>query len=148
MIFVYASLGIAMFTAIGMINKTGISILTQGLNYDSKNDEYLNSKFKTNDMNFLKLLKEADSEWGENNPLCTKIIQEIKANTKYISLEKYQLADKSESDNEIFIGSCTLQENNLQGNKHRVLIIKSDSEYTKYSLFSCLTKDSRCNFEL
>ena len=67
MIFVYASLGIAMFTAIGMINKTGISILTQSLNYDSKNDEYLNSKFKTNDMNFLKLLKEAGSDWGENN---------------------------------------------------------------------------------
>ena len=64
-----------------------------------------------------------------------KDYSEIKANTKYISLEKYQLADKSESDNAIFIGSCTLQENNLQGNKHRVLIIKSDSEYTKYHYF-------------
>ena len=41
-----------------------------------------------------------------------------------ISLEKYQLADKSESENAIFIGSCTLQENNLQGKKLKKLNLK------------------------
>ena len=141
MIFVYASLGIAMFTALGMINKTGIAILTQGLKYDTKKDHYLTSNYKTNDLTFLKILNGADSSWGENNALCTKIIQEIKADSKYISLEKYQLADKSESPS--FIGSCTLQEND-----HRVLITKSDSVYTKYSLFSCIINKPKCNFEL
>ena len=124
MVFVYVSLGIAMFTALGMINETAISIFKQDFRYGKISNEYLLSKYKENDKNFLEILDYVNSSWGQNvNNLCDNILYEINADTqKSLALKKYKKAIDNNSIN---------------------------SDYSNYSMLSCILKQKKlyCDFE-
>ena len=99
MIFIYASLGIAMFTALGMIHQTSISILTQGIKYDVSNNNYMKSTYKVIDKGFIEVLKTADVSWGEGKILCEKIVNEVKNDS---SLKNYRTSLESKSSDNLF----------------------------------------------
>jgi len=143
MIFIYASLGIAMFTALGMIHQTSISLLTQGAKYDVSNNDYIKSPYKGIDKDFIEVLKTANNSWGEGNILCEKIINEVKNDSRFKNLKEYTNGIESKSSDSQFAGSCVLQDNT-----HRVIFTKSDSDFSHYSIFSCLLNNKiYCDFE-
>ncbi len=143
MIFIYATLGIAMFTALGMIHETSIAILTQDIRYDKLNNDYIKSEYKGIDKDFVKLLKNADSSWGEGDILCENVINEVKQNNRFQNLKNYIKGTNTISSSNLFTGSCV-----LQNNIHRIIISKIDSDYSNYSIFSCLLKTKiYCDFE-
>tara|TARA_B100000886_G_C20426200_1_gene494149 strand:+ start:4978 stop:5412 length:435 start_codon:yes stop_codon:yes gene_type:complete len=143
MIFIYATLGIAMFTALGMIHETSIAILTQDIKYDKLNNDYIKSAYKGIDKDFVKLLKNADLSWGEGDILCEKVINEVKQDNSFQNLNNYIKGTNTISTSNLFTGSCV-----LQNTIHRIIISKIDSDYSKYSIFSCLLKKKiYCDFE-
>ncbi len=143
MIFIYATLGIAMFTALGMIHETSIAILTQDIKYDTSNNDYIKSAYKGIDKDFVELLKNADASWGEGEILCKKVINEVKQDNRFQNLKNYVEGTNTISSSNLFAGSCS-----LQNNIHRIIITKIDSDYSNYSIFSCLLKEKiYCDFE-
>ena len=143
MAFLYAGLGISMFTGIFAMFQMSNALLQQQILSKPPDNNYSQTIYQTNDKKFLKVLENANSEWGAGDMLCQSIKDEI-ANMAgdIMPLKEYINADSNNSDSIRFLGTCFLAKG-----KHRILITPNYSE-DRINLFSCLLDEKDfCDFE-
>ena len=151
MIYFYIGLGFSMIAGITSLFELATTITKQQIfneSYNLNNNELLVKK--QNDRRFLKLLLESTGSLGSGNNLCSNIKDGMTNidNPSFSILSKYNdLIDFNpgipvSSSHTNFLNGCDLNKG-----KHRVIIVPSNQNTIQYNLYSCLTLNSKCNFE-
>ena len=152
MIFLYAILGMFMFTNIISIFEMASAINNQQT-FDSPksyNNDLLLSK-REKDRRFLKLLSEVNNSLGSGNSLCQNLIDGITNNdnnnfsvlSNYNDLANYKQSIPINSQNPLFANGC-----DLNSASHRVLIVPSQDNPNSYLFYSCISDGLVCKFEV
>ncbi len=152
MIFLYAILGMFMFTNIISIFEMATAINNQKI-FDRSQilDPNLLSSKREKDRRFLKLLSEVNSSLGSGNSLCQNIIDGM-TNTNnnnfsilsnYTDLADYKQTIQLTSLHPFLVNGCDL--NNLN---HRVIISPDQDSPGTYLLYSCIVDGAVCKFEV
>ena len=142
MAFLYVGLGLAMISGISAMMQIGNNINNLTLLSSFKQSEYYQSSLPSYDRRIMSFLNNYS---GLDSEVCLKT-KEYLSETIYQPGEPFpSTGTQTPSDNDLFIGSCTLV--NIE-KQHRVLIKKSADG--SFNLFSCyLPKDETfCPFEV
>ena len=139
MSYLYAGLGMVMFTSIMIIIDVANSFLQQETSSIASRDSYFGSALQAKDITFLKLASLFDSDLD-----CLLLENEIKGNPLFSGLSSYSVGVSSPSLHSTFINSCVFSS---QG--HRVVIAPNSTLSANPRVYSCvLVNDVTCNFEL
>ena len=144
MSYLYASLGILMFSGITLISKH--TLLFSEKNYYSNyyNSEYISSNAQQVDKYILRIMEIKKTSLGFNNEICYNLKSAI-INSGLFDNQKvtYKVFPKTNSKHPNLINSCV-----LTNGSHRILISRKFNNFNKFSLNSCLlTKNQYCTFE-
>ena len=143
MAYLYAALGLSMFTGILAMFQMSNALLQQQILSKSPDDSYSQTVLQTNDKKFLQVLENSNSTWGTSDTLCERLKQEIATlGEEFNSITDYYKINANNSSSNRFQGTCYLGKD-----YHRVLITPNNKE-DSINLFSCvLNKNSVCDFE-
>ena len=143
MAYLYAALGLSMFTGILAMFQMSNALLKQQILSKSPDDSYSQTVLQTNDKRFLQVLENSNSTWGTGDTLCESVKQEIATlGEEFNSITDYYEINANNSSSNRFQGTCYLGKDN-----HRVLITPNNEE-DSINLFSCiLNKKIVCDFE-
>ena len=143
MAYLYAALGLSMFTGILAMFQMSNALLQQQILSKSPDDSYSQTVLQTNDKRFLQVLENSNSTWGTGDTLCESVKEEIATSgEEFNSINDYYEINSNNSSSNRFAGTCYLGKD-----KHRVLITPNNEE-DSINLFSCvLNKKIVCDFE-
>lgn len=133
MTFLYIGLGIVMISGISLMMQIGNNINNinkTSITSNFKKDEYLQSNFKDNDQEILKiLLNLPGSDFDNSEDICNEVIEKLTFDL-YEPGEPYLKKENLDDLNDFFDESCT-----LRNGAHRVLIKKNETD--NFNLYSC-----------
>ena len=142
MVYLYAGLGIAMFSGITAMLQIGNNLNNLAPLSALKINNY-SGKFPSYDRQIMKLLY---TQSVPDSNICTYIKNSIE-DPEYEDGDIFPETNKQTySKNSLFLASCVLVSTKAQ---HRVLIIPKTGENYKYGFFSCsISKKPYCDFEI
>ena len=134
MTYLYAALGIAMISGIGIMFKINNTINDRVLL-----SQYVGDKYKEKIAEYdRKIIEKFYLPSVPDNKICSFIINSI-------DLPIYTEGERTISGNSRLLSSCSLVS---QSAKHRVIIDTSNQKSKKYKLFSCILGEGLyCDFE-
>ena len=134
MTYLYAALGIAMISGIGIMFKINNTINSRVLLSQYIGDKY-NEKIAKYDR---EIIEKFYLPSVPDNNICTFIINSI-------DFPIYKEGNRTTSDNSRLLSSCSIVSQSV---KHRVIIDTSNEKSKKYRLFSCkIGEKIYCDFE-
>ena len=137
MTYLYAALGIAMISGIGIMFKINNTINSRVLLSQYIGDNY-NEKIAELDR---KIIEKFYLPSVPDNKICSFIINSI-------DFPMYKEGEKTISGNSRLFSSCAIENIVSQSVKHRVIIDTSNQKSKKYKLFSCIIAEGLyCDFE-
>ena len=142
MVYLYAGLGIAMFSGITAMMQIGNNLNNLSPLSALKINNY-SGKFPSYDRQIMKLLY---TQSVPDSNICSYIKNSID-DPKYEDGDIFSETNKQTySKNNFFLDSCVLVSTKAQ---HRVLIIPKTGENYKYGFFSCsISQKPYCDFEI
>ena len=142
MVYLYAGLGIAMFSGITAMMQIGNNLNNLSPLSALKTNNYA-GKFPSYDRQIMKLLY---TQSVPDSNICSYIKNSID-DPKYEDGDIFSETKKQTySKNSFFLDSCVLVSTKAQ---HRVLIIPKTGENYKYGFFSCsISQNPFCDFEI
>ena len=142
MVYLYAGLGIAMFSGITAMMQIGNNLNNLSPLSALKINNY-SGKFPSYDRQIMKLLY---TQSVPDSNICSYIKNSID-DPKYEDGDIFSETNKQTySKNSFFLDSCVLVSTKAQ---HRVLIIPKTGENYKYGFFSCsISQKPYCDFEI
>ena len=134
MTYLYAALGIAMISGIGLMFKINNTINNRVLLSQYIGDKYNDNLAKLD----RKIIEKFYLPSVPDNKICSFIINSI-------DFPLYSEGKRTTSENSRLISSCSIVS---QSAKHRVIIDTSNEKRKEYKLFSCsLGEELHCDFE-
>lgn len=147
MTYLYAGLGIAMFTAIVAMFEMAGSLTDQQMFSKPANDPYFDplASWQYHDKRFLKMVNAMDGSWGSGVALCQKIVEQMSIGNPYEDLKDYRAGVAVASPHPRLRGACDFNKG-----EHRVLIVSAPAGSIKsHLMYSCLLRGgAQCPFEL